>query len=71
MEDPPVSYAEISDELGVPGRQHRSDPGALPGQAARAARSVLTGSRQPLTAADPAPSLSASTHSPPLASTSG
>ena len=36
MADPPASYAEISDQLGLPGGQHRPYPQAVPGPAASA-----------------------------------
>ena len=42
MADPPASYAEISDQLELPDRQHRPHPRPMPGEATRAAAGFLT-----------------------------
>ena len=42
MADPPASYADISDELGLPVGQHRADPGTMPGPAPRPAAGIMS-----------------------------
>ena len=67
MADPPVSYAEISDQLGLPIGSIGPTRGPLPGRL----RVCCSGLARPHRPAMPEGQASASTQRPPAASTSG